>query len=258
MQIKDRVTAIVTTLFVWSLAGALFGGLFIGLYEVLRVLGLMAWQPVVVAAVAAAMTTAAFYSAMPVALVGAAAGVVSCVGYLVVAGPRLDLAVMAGAAAVMGLVAGTFFTWMVHGGSRPLAETLTGLLAGLGAGVILSLVLVLTPVPLGPFVMAAGIVALVGSLFQLNEHWIIRTCHGWLPGAIAAPLVAALIAAVVAACIWMVGGTTTAALDIETRGAIDRVLTQVPAGFIGGLLGGAVTGVVLELLGFRLENRRAV
>jgi hypothetical protein len=40
MQIKDRVTAVVTTLFVWSLAGALFGGLFIGLYEVLQVLGL--------------------------------------------------------------------------------------------------------------------------------------------------------------------------------------------------------------------------
>ena len=28
---------------------------------------------------------------------------------------------------------------------------------------------------------------------------------------------------------------------------------KVPAGFLGGLLGGAVTGIVLELLGFRLE-----
>jgi hypothetical protein len=40
MLSKDRFTAIITTLFVWSLAGALFGGLFIGLYEVLTVLGL--------------------------------------------------------------------------------------------------------------------------------------------------------------------------------------------------------------------------
>ena len=58
MLSKERITAIVTTLFVWSLAGALFGGLFIGLFEVLKVLSLGSWQAVVVAAVSAGMTTA--------------------------------------------------------------------------------------------------------------------------------------------------------------------------------------------------------
>jgi hypothetical protein len=252
---KDRITAVVTTLFVWSLAGALFGGLFIGLYEVLQVLGLAGWQPVVLAAVASAMTTAAFYSAMPVALLGAMAGVVASIGYLIVAGPTPKLAFIATAAAALGLLGGAFFAWTTEAGSRPLAETLTGLLAGLGAGVILALVLGFYPAPVGTFVMAAGIVALVGSLFQLNEHSIVRACHGWLPGAIAAPVVAALIAAVVGASVWMVAGTTAAALDLETRSAVDRVLAEVPIGFLGGMLGGAVTGVMLELLGFRLEDR---
>jgi len=255
MLSRERFTAVVTTLLVWSMAGALFGGLFIGLYQVLIVLGLSGWQPLVLGSVAAAMTTAAFYSAMPVALVGATAGVVASIGYLIVSSHQVELSLIAAVSGAAGLVAGSFYSWMVRRNARPLAETLTGLLAGLGAGVILSLVLLLLPLTVGPLVLAAGIVALVGALFQLNEHWIVQTCHGWLPDGLAAPLVSALIAAVVGASIWLMGGTTAAALDMETKGAIDLVLHDVPLGFAGGLLGGAVTGMLLEILGFHIEDR---
>lgn len=258
MLSRERFTAIVTTLLVWGLAGALFGGLFIGLYRILEVLGLTGWQPVVLGAVAAAMTTAAFYSAMPVALVGATAGVVASIGYLIVAGHRLELAMIAGIAGAVGFVAGSFFAWIVRRNARPLAETLTGMLAGLGAGFVLSLVITLYPEPVGPFVMAAGVVALVGALFQLNEHWVVQRCHGWLPDGLAAPLVSGLIAAIVGVSIWIMGGSAAAGLDMETKGAVDRVLSEMPTGFIGGMLGGAVTGMVLELLGFHLEERETV
>lgn len=258
MPSRDRVTAIAVTLLVWGLAGALFGGLFIGLHEVLAVLGLGGWQPLVLAAVAAAMTTAAFYSAMPIALVGATAGVVASIGYLMASGHLIELPIISGVAAAAGVVAGSFYTWMVRRSARALAETLTGMLAGLGAGVLLTLMLALYPAQVGSFVMAAGIVALVGTLFQLNEHWIVRLCHGWLPDGLAAPLVAGLIGAVVGASIWIMGGTTAVSLDMETRAAVDRVLGEMPAGFFGGMLGGAVTGLVLELLGFRLEEHGAV
>jgi hypothetical protein len=258
MLSRDRMTAVLTTLFVWSLAGALFGGLFIGLFQVLVLLGLTGWQPLVLGSVAAAMTTAAFYSAMPVALVGATAGVLGSIGYLVVAGHLVELQMITGVAGGVGLVAGVAFTWMVRRNAKPLAETLTGLLAGLGAGLILSIVVTLYPEPLGPLVMAAGVVALVGALFQLNEHWIVQACHGWLPDGIAAPLVSALIAAVIGAGIWIVGGTTGVAIGIEVEGSVARVLHDVPAGFLGGLLGGAVTGLVLEILGFHLEDHEMV
>jgi len=205
--------------------------------------------------VSAGMTTAAFYSAMPVALMGAMSGVLASIGYLIVAGPRLDVRIIAAVAAALGLLGGAFVAWTSQAGAKPLAETLTGLLAGLGAGVILVLALSFYPEPVGTFVMAAGIVALVGSLFQLNEHWIVRAVHGWLPDTVAGPLVAAMVAAVVGVSMWMVAGTTTAVLDLETKYAVDRVLAEIPAGFLGGLLGGAITGVVLELLGFRLEER---
>jgi len=71
MFTKDQLTVVVMTLFVWGFAGALFGALFAGLYQVLQMLGLIGWQPLIAAAALAAMTTSAFYSAMPVALVGA-------------------------------------------------------------------------------------------------------------------------------------------------------------------------------------------
>jgi fructose-specific phosphotransferase system IIC component len=67
-----------------------------------------------------------------------------------------------------------------------------------------------------------------------------------------------LIAGVVGASIWIMGGTTAGSLDSETQAAIDRVLSNVPAGFMGGLLGGAVTGMVLEVLGFRIEDHETV
>ncbi|NBC50116.1 MAG: spermidine synthase [Gammaproteobacteria bacterium] len=252
--LRDRAFAIVVTLVVWSLAGALFGGLFIALYEVLVLLGLSGWQPLLAGAVAAAMTTAAFYSAMPLALVGAMAGVLASIGYLVTAGNDIDLATITLVAAGIGIASGAFFAWIGRKNARPLAETLTGMLAGLGAGIVLVVVMALTSVPIGPFVMAAGVVALVGTLFQFNEHWIVQACHGWLPDSIAAPLVAGLIAAVIGAAVWLMAGMTTPMVFSSERSAIDQVLGEVPNGALGGMLGGAVTGLILELLGFRLEE----
>lgn len=254
MQSHERPTAIALTVLVWGLAGAVFGALFIALYQVLALLDLDAWQTLIIASVAAAMTTVAFYSSMQVAMVGATSGVVASIGYLIVASQRIDLAAITGVAAVLGAINGLFFTWIIRRTARPLAETLTGLLAGLGAGVILSVVLTFYPGELSALVLAAGIVALVGSLFQLNEHWIVQLCSGWLPAGLAAPMVSALIAAVVAGSIWMMSGTSAAAMDLGTKAVIDGVVNDVPRGFIGGMLGGAITGLVLELLGFHVEE----
>jgi hypothetical protein len=254
MQLHEHPTAIALTVLVWGLAGAVFGALFIALFQILALLGMEDWQTLITASVAAAMTTVAFYSSMQVAMVGATSGVVASIGYLILATQRIDLAGIAGIAAILGAINGLFFTWIIRRTARPLAETLTGLLAGLGAGVILSVVLTFYPGELSAFVLAAGVVALVGSLFQLNEHWIVHACSRWLPAGLAAPMVSALIAAVVAASIWMTSGTTAAAMDLATKAAIDGVINDVPNGFIGGMLGGAITGLMLELLGFHVEE----
>lgn len=251
---QQKGRAVVLILFVWGLAGALFGSLFAGLYQVLRVVGLQDWQPLVVGAAAAAMTTSAFYSAMPVALVGAAAGVMASIGYLMVAGHQVHLPIIAGVAAAAGIVAGVFYAWMGKRGIRPLAQTLAGLLAGIAGGALLALGLRVADAEIDMFPLAAGVVALVGGLFQLSRGWIASTSSGWCPRLLSAPVVAGLIAAVVGSSVWIMGGTTAFAVDAATKGAIEGVVNRVPAGLFGGMLGGAVTGVLLELMGMRLGD----
>jgi len=254
MKNKDKPAAITLTLFVWGLAGALFGSLFAALYELLIVLGLDGWQPILVGTAIAAVTTTAFYSAMPVALVGAMAGVLASIGTLMASGHRIQLLLIAGVAACAGVIAGSFYGWMNEGGGRPLAETLTGLLSGLLSGGLMALVLAFYGEPVAMFGLAAGIVALVGGLFQLSERRVVEVITRWCPRALSAPVVAGLIATVVGASIWVMGGTTAMALDAETKTAIGQVLQQVPSGFLGGMLGGAVTGILLELSGAHLED----
>lgn len=254
MPNDGRFAAVVLTLFVWGLAGALFGGLFAGLYQMLVVLGVSGWWLPLLAATAAAMTTATFYSAMPVALAGAMGGVLGSIGYLVAAGHRIELTAILFVATLSGFVAGVFYAWTVRGNPRPLTGPLTGALAGLGAGGVLVLALRIFEGPVGTFVLAAGVVALVGALFEVTERRIDRVA-GLFPVVVGAPLVAGLIASVVGAGIWLMSGTTLGALDPGTHDAIQRLVTEIPPGALGGMLGGAVTGVLLEFMGYRLEDR---
>jgi hypothetical protein len=254
MRPRQKAALILQTLFVWGLAGALFGGLFSGLLRVLALLGLKGSEAVVFAAAGAAGTTATFYSAMPVALVGAMAGVVASLGYLIVGGLRVQLLPLSAASAAAGMVAGAIYAWLGMGGGRSFAETLTGLIAGLVAGGILWAGLDLYGTDVGVPVQAAGIVVLVGSLFKLAEGPMARGLIGRLPGALSVPVVAGLIAAVVGVGVWLMGGTTAWSPDSITKDIIDQVLKDVPAGLLGGMAGGALTGALLEILGLHLEE----
>jgi hypothetical protein len=249
MYARDQLVTTIMTLFIWAFAGALFGALFTGLYQVLGQIGFTGWQPLVIGAAAAAMTTSAFYSAMPVALLGAMAGVMGSIGYLMVQGQDVDLITIAITAGVGGVLAGLFYVWVVSGGGRPLAETLAGLTAGVVAGGLLALVLTISSAQLGPSVMAAGVVSLVGTVFQLSERWLVPGSARLFPGILSVPVVSGLIGTVVGACVWILGGTTSFMLTHQAQAAADQVTAVIPFGILGGSLGGAITGLVLQTFG---------
>ena len=258
MKNNDKAAAIMLTLFVWGLAGALFGSLFAALYELSILLGLGGWKSILVGTAIAAVTTTAFYSAMPVALVGAMAGVLASIGTLMATGHQVPLLLIAGVACAVGILAGVSYDWMNRGGGRPLAEILAGLSSGLVAGGLMSLGLVVYGSQMGMLLLAAGVVALVGGLFQLSRRRTVSFISGWCPRILSAPVVAGLIAAVVGASVWVMGGATAMALVGETKSAIDQILHQVPSGFFGGMLGGGVTGILLEISGAHLEQHDQV
>jgi hypothetical protein len=254
MITKDRLTAVMLTFLEWGLAGGLCGGLFAGLRPVMVVFGFQPLPALLAASAVAAMATAAFYSAMPVALIGTMAGVLASIGALILAGPELGLGIITGVAALAGFAAGSFFAWMATGAERPLARTLAGLLGGLIAGVALDVLALQTGYPTETFAVAAGVVALVGTLYEVSARWLLRRGQEVVPRSLAAAIVAALIASMVAAGIWLLGGTPTVAFDGSSHDLLGQVRRELAPGFFGGLVGGVCIGLVLELLGFRLEE----
>ena len=251
---QNKVAAVSVTAIVWGLAGGLFGAIFNGLHQILLALGLSGWQPLVGGAAMAAMATSAFYGSMPVALVGAMAGMLGAIGYLMVAGQPVALAVIALTCGLTGLVVGQFHAWLLPSTTRPLGVILTGLAAGAGAGTLLAVALALFGQPVSPLVIAAGVVALVGILFEVTRPKILRACFYWLPAGIGTPVVAAVVATVVGCTVGIMSGIDAGGLDRAVSQGLREAMAALPSGFTGGMIGGAVTGAILEAVGVPVED----
>lgn len=252
---NNRTVAVVVIVCVWGFAGALFGALFAGLYQVLAAVGFAEWRPLVYACVFAATTIAAFYSAMPIALVGATAGVVASIANLIASGQKVELLAVVGLAGLAGLLAGSFYDWTQKHDGRPLTEALVGLLSGLLAGGVLTVVSEASDLSNAVVLLAAGVVAIVGTCYQLSQRWVVPWLSKVVPGDLSTPLVAAFTAVVVGVSIWILEVSDVATIGFSRSNPRLPMLTTVPQGLLGGLIGGMLTGLLLEFWGFRLEDR---
>lgn len=234
----------------WALAGSVFGGLYGGLSTAWQRLFDNHWFVIGLATTLAGAITAAFFGSMLTALMGAMMGVLSAVVYLIVFSGTVPIAFLLVIAAGLAFLAGTLLPQDENLRTRPLGQTISGLLAGLAAGPITALAVVGLALPLqGP--LTAGIaVAAVGVLFLLFSRWIAPACPDWLSSRYGAPVVAAIVAVSVASAQWLIGGSINGASDWGVQ-EMDLIAAAVPASLAGGAIGGAIGGALLELFGIQ-------
>jgi len=248
MNLVRKIGHVLGRATIWALAGALFGGLFFGLDEVFSTLGGTRWLMLTAAVALAGAVTAAFFGAMQVALLGTMVGVlVGIVSLMLAAGPERPLFMLAVAMGA-GLVAGSFYSGPSAVRSRPLGQTLSGLLAGCAAGPVLHVSAASLGFGGNLLLLAAVAVSLVGILYLIAVRWVLALCSEWMSAKMSGPVVAGLVATAVATSMWLIGGGASGGVVLP-EGAIAERLLPVTQSLIGGALGGAIGGSVLELLG---------
>jgi hypothetical protein len=237
---------------VWALAGSVFGALFSALSEIARIAHTNPWLGTTLSAGLAGAVTAAFFGAMPVALIGALLGVLLGISALILPLADTEPALLGAAALLVGLIAGSLIPRSAVLRSRPLGQALSGLLAGVITGLLVTGVQALGTATMDTSLTAGVGVAGVGLLYVLFSRSVVRRCKDRISQNIGSPLVAALVACTVSLALWLLGTMAGVAPDSPLLAQLQQVISVVPTGLMGGAIAGAVGGALLEMLGIRL------
>jgi hypothetical protein len=239
---------------IWALAGSVFGGLYGGLSASWQQLFDSGWLTVTLATTLAGAITAAFFGSMLTALMGAMMGVLSAVVYLVVFSSEVALLPLLVIAAGLAFLAGTLLPQGENLRTRPLGQTVSGLLAGVVAGPVTTIAIVAFDLPVQSSWSAAVAVAVVGVMFLVLSRWIAPACPDWLSSRYGAPVVAGIVAAAVASAQWLIGSSITGGSGELSNGDVEAILATIPNTLLGGAVGGALGGAGLELLGIERSD----
>ncbi len=250
----DKLSKILGKAVIWAFSGALFGGFFAGMLNFLLIEGVSPWLALILACGLSGMVISAFFGSMLVALGGTLTGILTAISYQILFASYHQPLLLLGIALVLGFIAGGFFTKREIRDSQPLAQTGTGLMAGLASGPVLYLVVSSTSLMGNHWAVAAIAVSLVGLCYVFLIKHRLALLGSALALKMGGPLVCGLIAVAVASVFWIIGESY---LTIPELGQISRyqgVLDAAPLGLFGGVIGGAFGGAMLEILGIRLEE----
>ncbi|WP_245969360.1 hypothetical protein [Thiocapsa rosea] len=238
---------------VWGLIGMIYAPLFTGLAELFQGLGFGHGTYIAAAALAGAVG-AALYGAREVALIATGIGVL--VGVLVLTLFAEQIAVfhvVFVAAAVAGLV-GLTVSFPARCSRHVPGKTMAGLATGAIGGGFLALVEPFHPNPFSSFAVLAFLVSVNGVLYVATVRWWLSVSHRLhcesRPCYIIESLVMATLAGVAAGSVWMMIGPL---IDIESglwESASAAMHDRIPMAILGGLFGGAIAGMLLELFRF--------
>lgn len=249
----NRIATLLLRVLVWALAGAVFGGSYGGLTASFGGSLDNSWLNLTLATAMGGAITAAFFGSMLTALLGAMVGVVASVVYLVVFSDTGDFIPLLIIAAGLAFLAGSLLPQADNLIMRPIAQSMSGLLAGLVAGPLTAIAISSMSWDVQSAWAAGFAVAVVGILFLVFSHWIAPSCPDWLSSRFSSPVVAAIVAGAVSAALWLIGSSIGQGGGYLTPTEIDAIFSAIPKCVIGGIIGGAIGGLGLELLG--IERR---
>jgi hypothetical protein len=239
----------------WAVMGTLYAVLFLGLLEALAFVASSPWG-LLIAAVAAGTITASFYGALPLAMVGTMAGVVSTMGYLLAFPGPVDPLRIVAVSGTVGGICGAVIAFPLDLTRGTAAKTLAGLASGLAAGLlVLPLAWILQDeLPIG--IVTGLLVAVTGILYVIALGWLLTRLRHQIPRGIVEMALPAGFAMMVGLSMWTIGGSVTGAVDPELRQVARMILEQVPEAGLGGALGGALSGALLEV--FRAKRAYSI
>jgi hypothetical protein len=124
---------------------------------------------------------------------------------------------------------------------------------GIVCGGLLALVEPLHPENFDAAGAVAFLVAVNGVLYVATVPWWVRRMGVGCgrPCNVVESMVIALLAATAAGSMWVVVGPMVGVVHEAYHAALDTMVRLTPGAAAGGLLGGAVTGALLEAFGFR-------
>ncbi len=253
---EKRSLAIIRAI-MWGFAGFLYSAVFLVVWRYVDLTGTGWWHVPFAAAVAGAFVSA-FYSAKRAAIAGALAGTISSQAMLVYYPAVGGLKYLALAALGTGLVFGVLASFVYERRRGSLAVVVSGAVTGCVAGVVIKLVGLLVPGPLQPLVFTFLLVPVTGVLFYLAalQQRVRRpTLPQFLPHPLSVGLAAAWVAVVVAGSMWFLALSLSYNVEPAMQEAMQAVFGEFPLALLGGILGGALAGAAMELVGVRWVSR---
>lgn len=243
------MTAISATLFraiIWAIAGASYGLIYFSMLSYFGQSGAAWWHPIIAACCAGALVAAA-YSAKRVAIVGLLVGSIISHLHIAFAADASHPRLLLGITAVVGFVAGVIASWVFERRHGALLVVSAGGVGGIFGGSAIVVLTTLLPFLDTPALVSFFLVPANGGLFYLMAIWAGRHRQQLVPHWLGVGIVSAGISMVAAVGLWLLSLTLRFDLDPALKTAVEAMFSTLPQAMAGGILGGAIGGVLLEL-----------
>ncbi|WP_091332390.1 hypothetical protein [Allochromatium warmingii] len=239
---------------IWSLIGMIYAPLFIGLLSLARGAELGSVSYVLAAALAGG-AGAILYGARELALISTGVGAVSGLGLLILAPAQASLTNTVVIAALLAAVVGVTLSFPRRCTRHVPGKLVAGVVTGAFVGAVLAIAEPWHAHAFSTFAALAFLTSANGILYA-------GSVRGWIqlsrrigmeshPCELIEGVTMAILGAIAAGSVWMV---VSPLLGLEAAGfwqlASLTMHDEIPSAFLGGLLGGGLAGMLLELFRF--------